>query len=109
MLDWDDVFPKRLKHARSLSGLSQYDIEDTTGIPHSTVSKFETNKQEPNLQQLYSLALVLNVTSDWLIGLTAFGGIDLKERRLEEKNRNEILKKLERDALLAKRLEPELT
>ena len=99
-----ESFSKRLSFARKKLGYTQRDIESSTGIPHSTISKFENELLEPSIKQLIALSAFFNVTTDWLIGITVTGGIDLGKLAREEKNREELLKKIEREASLAQRM-----
>jgi transcriptional regulator with XRE-family HTH domain len=102
---YSEVFPSRLKKAREDYGLTQVETSELLKIGQSTLAKYETGKREPDLETLVKIGLLFDVSIDWLIGLTSKGNTDhLKEIR-EERNRKEILKKMERDALLAQRLE----
>lgn len=47
-----EVFPSRLKNARSEAGYTQREVAAFTEIPLSTIAKYETNKLEPDLEKL---------------------------------------------------------
>ncbi len=57
------------------------------------------------METLVKIGLLFEVTLDWLCGATSKGGTDHLKIIAEERNRNEMLKKIEREAILAKRLE----
>jgi transcriptional regulator with XRE-family HTH domain len=102
---YSEVFPSRLKKAREDYGLTQVEASKLLKIGRSTLANYEVGKSEPDLETLVKISLLYDIASDWLIGVTSKGGTDhLKELR-EERNRQEILKKMERDAMLAQRLE----
>ncbi len=62
------VFPIRLKAVRLGLGFSQNRVSKDTGIPQSTISKYETGFLEPNLESLGILARYYQVSIDWLLG-----------------------------------------
>jgi transcriptional regulator with XRE-family HTH domain len=102
---YSEVFPSRLKQARNDYGLTQIEASTLLKIDKSTLAKYELGQREPDIETLVKISLLYDVSTDWLCGVTSKGGTDhLKELR-EERNRQEILKKIERDALLAQRLE----
>lgn len=47
-----EIFPSRMKYARNETGLSQREVAERTGIPLSTIAKYETGKLEPDLEKL---------------------------------------------------------
>ena len=63
-----EIFPSRIKHARSSTGLTQRDVAKETGIPLSTIAKYETAKLQPDLEKLGILADFYEVSVDWLLG-----------------------------------------
>lgn len=102
---YSEVFPSRLKKARQDYGLTQVEASKLLKIDKSTLAKYELGQREPNIELLVLIALLYDVSADWLIGVTAKGGTDhLKELR-EERERQEILKKIEREASLAQKLQ----
>jgi transcriptional regulator with XRE-family HTH domain len=102
---YSEVFPSRLKRARNDYGLTQVEASRLLNISQVALSNYENGKREPDIETLVKMSLLFDVSADWLIGVTSKGGTNhLKELR-EERNRQEMLKKIERDATLAKRLE----
>lgn len=65
-----EIFPARLRHARLEAGYTQQKVAEATGIPQSTITKYETGKLEPDLEKLGKLAEFYNVQINWLLGVT---------------------------------------
>ncbi len=57
----------RLKELREERGLSVRDMENITGINHSSISLYELEKREPNISMLKRLSNFFEVTIDYLI------------------------------------------
>ncbi len=62
-------FCDNLKIARALSGLTQQQVADLTGIARSTYTLYESGKREPTVEGIKKIARALNVTGDFLLGL----------------------------------------
>lgn len=62
-------FCDNLKIARALSGLTQQQVADLTGIARSTYTLYESGKREPTVEGIKKIAKALNVTGDFLLGL----------------------------------------
>lgn len=67
---YKEVFPARIKQARLEAGYSQVQTAEITGISRSSISKYENGTQEPNLEQLATLAQFYNKSINWLLGVT---------------------------------------
>lgn len=63
-----EIFPSRIKKARNNTGLTQREVASETGIPLSTIAKYETAKLQPDLEKLGILADFYDISVDWLIG-----------------------------------------
>lgn len=63
-----DVFPERLRAARSLHGWNQAELAKRAGLPPSSIAHFETKKRKPSFDNLRRLADALEVTTDFLLG-----------------------------------------
>jgi len=63
-----EVFPSRLKNARSEAGYTQREVAAFTEIPLSTIAKYETNKLEPDLEKLGILCDFFEKSADYFIG-----------------------------------------
>ena len=100
-----EVFPSRLKTARKELGLTQVEAAKLLKISNGTIANYEVGKREPDLEMLALISRLFDVSADWLIGLTSHEpNLDLNRQAREEKERAQILKKLEREAELARRL-----
>lgn len=67
---YKENFPPRIKKARIDACYKQAEVADITGIPRSNISKYETGKQEPSLEQLGTIAQFYNISVNWLLGVT---------------------------------------
>lgn len=65
---YKEIFPIRLKSYRKEMGIKQTDIASNTGIPRTSISKYESGKIEPSIESIGKIADYLNVSVDWLIG-----------------------------------------
>lgn len=60
---------QRITYYRKKIGMSQKDLAAAVGLSPNAVSGYEKNKREPNTCILISLAKILNVTCDTLLGV----------------------------------------
>ena len=63
------VFAERLKELRTEQGLSQDQLAKKVGLTHTAIGLWETNKREPKLEAVISLAKYFKVSVDYLCGL----------------------------------------
>lgn len=56
-----------MKTYRKKSRMTQSDIAEKTGIPQTTISRWENSQGEPTLSDAYKLATALNVTVNDLL------------------------------------------
>lgn len=64
------LFPRRLKQARDMRGITQLDLSKLAGLAPSAVSHFETGSRRPSLDNLVKISKALNVTTDYLVGIS---------------------------------------
>lgn len=64
-------FPERLKQILSETGTTQQELADILGVQRQTVSLYVNGQIRPDIGALSAIAQYLNVTTDWLLGLTA--------------------------------------
>lgn len=64
----DDTFAKRLKEARDARGLGQSELARKANMVPSAIGHFEGNRRKPSFANVRTLAKVLNVSSDFLLG-----------------------------------------
>ena len=65
-----DTLGDRLRKARERKNLTQVQVKQRTGINNKTLSGYEKNVSEPDLETLKILANLYEVSVDWLIGNT---------------------------------------
>jgi len=101
---YTEVFAPRLKAAREYHGIKQRDVADSLSISESTYSNYESGRRIPQIETIVMLAKLYEVTTDWLLGLTSDSIIGSISGTREEIERKKMMRKLEREALLEKRL-----
>jgi len=76
---------KKIKAAREQIGLTQDKLADLVGVSRAAVARWENGDIEPKLKNLIALTEALNVSSDYLLGISEdlFDGLDLSEKAVE--------------------------
>ncbi|MCQ2498680.1 MAG: helix-turn-helix transcriptional regulator [Lachnospiraceae bacterium] len=69
MSSFIEGLPDRLRTSRNNLGLSQREIAKRIGISYTTIGAYELGTRIPSPQILCKLALIYNVTTDYLLGL----------------------------------------
>ncbi len=64
------VVQDNIKHVMSVRGYSQAWLCEKTGIPSATISRYITGRHAPNLDYIMKIATAMNVSVDYLLGLT---------------------------------------
>lgn len=64
------IFGQRLKELRIEKGLSQQEVANHFNVSKMTISAWETDKQEPCIDDIVELARFFETTTDYLLGLT---------------------------------------
>lgn len=64
------IIGDRLRLARKLRGWQQDDLANKTGLKQGMISAFETGRQFPYGMILIKIALALNVSTDYIYGLS---------------------------------------
>ena len=67
---YSEIFPQRIKKARKDAGYTQMQIAEELDIDRSSLCKYETGAQQPNLETLAKLAQFYNTSLNWLLGVT---------------------------------------
>ena len=70
-----DTFGERLNMVMYEQKITQAELDKRTGIGRANISRYVCNKQMPTVDSLISICKTLNVSADWLLGLS-----DRKER-----------------------------
>ena len=68
-------FSERLKAARELRKMSQTELAAKAILPATSISHFEAGSRKPSFENLRRLAVALEVSTDYLLGLVNHAGI----------------------------------
>jgi transcriptional regulator with XRE-family HTH domain len=63
------TFADRLRAARELRELSQAQLAEKAKLPVTSISHFEGDSRKPSFDNLRNLAVALEVSTDYLLGL----------------------------------------
>lgn len=61
---------EKLKELRKHHGYTQQELAEMTGQSYYTITKYENDVRNPDLKGLVRLCKSLNVSSDYLLGLS---------------------------------------
>lgn len=64
------IFNERLKELRNSKGLSQRKLAEALNLHFRSIQSYELKTREPTLSNLIALAKYLEVSTDYLLGLT---------------------------------------
>lgn len=84
-----NTFADRLLQAINESGLSQKRIAERVGISRSMITQYLHGTSEAKSTNLYRLALVLNVSEAWLMGIE---GAEKKRIEVMSPELNELIR-----------------
>ena len=59
----------RIRLARERAGYTQEKVAEKVGVSRSAVSRWEQGEIEPKVQNLVAVAALLNVSTDYLLGI----------------------------------------
>lgn len=59
----------RIKAAREETGITQEELAEHVGISRAAVARYESGEIEPKIKNLVAIAMRLNVTTDFLLGI----------------------------------------
>lgn len=66
------MYGQRIRDLRKEKKLTQKQLADALGVDFRTVSFWETERYQPNFDQLVKLCVFFDVESDYIIGLKKF-------------------------------------
>lgn len=69
-------FGKRLRLARVNKGLTQPQLASAVGVALRSYQFYEQGRRRPSYELLVKLAIELNVSIDWLLGLSDEASFD---------------------------------
>ena len=68
------LFSERLKKARKENGFLQRELAEMLGVRQGSYTHWKTGTREPNFKKLVLLAKYLEVSTDYLLGVTDVKG-----------------------------------
>ncbi len=68
----------RIKELRTIYGITQVQLAEKAGISRSVISQYESNLVEPTATVVAKLALALNTSTDYLLGLEDDFGVKVE-------------------------------
>ena len=77
---------ERIKKLRNSRGLTQAALAGMIGVTTSAVSSYEVSERQPSYDVLINLSTCLNVSTDYLIGVTRKDTIDITDLTEKQKN-----------------------
>ena len=63
------LLTKQLRHLRGYNAVTQREIADALCIDRSTYAHYETGATQPSLSMVMRMALLYDVTTDYLLGI----------------------------------------
>lgn len=83
-------FHERLRQLRQENAFTQKEIAEQLHCGGTTVASYECGRNQPNIEVLKKLAVLFDVSTDYLIGIT-----DVKKiNTILENNKKELLEKI---------------
>ena len=70
-------FGRNLKKTRLFKKMTQQDLSQKVGVTKSVISAYESSRRYPSLETLVSIAGVLNVSTDFLLGIRRASVLDI--------------------------------
>lgn len=83
-----DSIGERIVKARRFANMSQKELAQKSGITETSLSRYENNTREPKAHVLGQISDVLNVSCDYLIGIT--DDINYKRATLKGKTTKDV-------------------
>ena len=74
-----EIFAKRLKAIRKARNLKTLDVAEAVGATRASICMYEEGKRAPNFDILVSISKYLEVTTDWLLGISEVEGTSAKD------------------------------
>lgn len=91
-----DTIGNRITKARARLGINQKELCQKTGLKESTLSRYENSEREPKASTIILLAEELDVSFDYLLGVSEdMGSFIKKPDHLNEKEITKILQNTE--------------
>ena len=65
-----NLFAERLRETRNQNGISQSQFSTLLGVKQNTVSNWELGIRQPDFDMLMKISKTLDVSADYLLGLS---------------------------------------
>lgn len=65
-----DTFARRLTYIMTIRNVSTQELAELLCVSRSAISNYRNGRRFPNLQQLCLLAVALNISTDYLLGIS---------------------------------------
>jgi len=65
----ENIFGQRLRFARIDKGWTQEEFAQIAEIPNTSIAHFEAGSRKPSYDSLRKLAIVLDISADYLLGI----------------------------------------
>lgn len=69
MKNFVNKFPERLKELRTENKYTQKSLAEILGFKRSAITDWENRGTQPNIETLAKIAILFNISVDYLIGL----------------------------------------
>ena len=76
-------FSDKLKELRKKNKLTQQELADKVGTNRVNITKWETGRTEPTLENVVKLSQILDTTTDELLGQTFYSKLNIYPHPLE--------------------------
>lgn len=80
-----NTFPKRLRKLLDELRITQKDLAENVGVSRQVISSYCLGTTSPNIDTLCSIAKYLEVSSDYLLGLSDTPATDIDDKAITEK------------------------
>lgn len=81
----NDIFATRLREIMRARGENQTTLAAKTNMQRQTISLYRNGQSKPDTDRLAALAMVLGVSTDWLLGLSDVASPDLDIKAICQK------------------------
>ncbi|MDD5923899.1 MAG: helix-turn-helix transcriptional regulator [Clostridia bacterium] len=72
-------FGKQLRHMRKVKGFTQKELAEKLNVSASCIGMYEQDKRNPDGDILLKIASLLDVSTDFLLGLDSYDSVKSKE------------------------------
>ena len=75
---------KRIKQLRKANNLTQADLAERIGVSLGAVKHWEQGRGEPNAAALIAIAVLFNVSTDYLVGRSALSSLVIEDESTQK-------------------------